>query len=75
MEIIILKKGPCISLSLVIGVQNVKTNNRESLPANLLQLSDLTFDPCFKVKRDHYKKCPYISLVIGPGASKCENNF
>ena len=36
-------------LSLVLGVWNEETTCRNSWCADLLQVSDLNFDPCFKV--------------------------
>ena len=43
-------------LSLVLGVRNGKTAYRKSWPENLLPVSNLTFDPCFKVKCGHRTK-------------------
>ena len=60
-------------LSLVLGVWNVRTTCRKSWPSNLFWVLNFTFDPCFKVKFSHPTKRPYISLIIGPQASKCEN--
>ena len=53
----------------------MKTIYRKSWPANLLQASNLTFDPCFKVNFCLYTKRPYMSLIIGPRASKYETTF
>ena len=37
-------------LSWVLGVDNMKTTCRKSWPANLWQVTNLTFDQCFNVK-------------------------
>ena len=39
-----------------------------------LQVSNLTFDPGFKVKWDHHTKKPRIYFVIAPTARKYETN-
>ena len=45
--------------------RNVKKIMWKSCPVNLLQVSNLTFDPCFKVKLDqHTEKALYL-LIIG----------
>ena len=44
---------------------------------NLLQVSNLTFDPCIKVELVNQTEKTYISLIsliIGLRASKCEEN-
>ena len=72
---VITLKVPNTSLSLVLGVRNVKTTDWKSWPANLMQVTNFTFDPCFKVKFGHHaKKASYLPH-IGPRASKCENHF
>ena len=43
-------------LSLVLGVWNEKTTSRKLWSASLLQESNLTFDPCFKVMLGHHAK-------------------
>ena len=50
---IILLKRPYISISLLLGVWNVKTTYRKSWPGNLFQLLTVIFDPFFSVKWDH----------------------
>ena len=42
--------------SLVLGFQNEKTTCRKSWSVKLLQVSNLTFDPCFKVMWRYYIK-------------------
>ena len=46
---VIILKNSCIALLLVLGFLNVKTTYKKSWPANLLQTSNLTFEPCFKI--------------------------
>ena len=41
-------KGLISPLLLFLELQNVKTAYSKLGPANLLQLTSLTFDPCFK---------------------------
>ena len=54
-------------ISLIIGSWASKCENNfwKSWPANLLQVSDLTFDPCFKVECDHQTKTAIYLLYIG----------
>ena len=57
----------------IIGSRALKCkNNLWEVIANLLQVLNLIFDPCFKVKWGHYIKTSYISLIFGSRASKCE---
>ena len=58
-------------LSLVLGVWNEKTASWKSWSANLLQVLNLTFDPCFVI----ILKGAYISQKIDSIASKYENNL
>ena len=55
----------CRTDTLLVGsrISSMKTAYRESCPANVLQVSDLIFDPCFKVL-----KRPVISLIIASWA-------
>ena len=53
----------------------MKTTCRKSQPANLLQVSNLTFGPSFKVKRVNLLKRPFISFIIHSRTLKCENNL
>ena len=52
------------TLSLVLGVWNEKTVFRKSCPVNLLQVSDLTSDPCIQVNWGHYTKKAVLSLLL-----------
>ena len=47
----------------------MKTTCKKSWPVKLLQVSGLTFDPCFNVRWGHHNKPLYISftLVLGLG--------
>ena len=47
---VIVLKRPYIPLSMLLGVQYVKTTCKKSWPGRLFQLLNLTFNPCFKVK-------------------------
>ena len=49
-----IKNALIFPLLLVLGVWNKKIPYRKSWPANLLQASNLTVDPRFKVKRGHH---------------------
>ena len=70
---VIVLKGLISPLSLVLGARNVKTTYRKSWPVNLLQVPNLTFDPCFKFKWGNRTfKRPYISIIICAMALKCE---
>ena len=46
----------------------MKRTNRNSWPVYLLQLSNFTFDTCFKGKWVLILKWPYISIYIGAWA-------
>ena len=43
-------------LSLVLGIWDEKTTSWKLCSVNLLQVSNLTFDPCFKVMWGHHAK-------------------
>ena len=44
------------------------TAYKKSWPVNLLQVSNLTFDPCFTVERGYHNKTAIYILYIGPWA-------
>ena len=69
------QKGLKSPSSLVLGVWNEITTHRKSWSANLLQVSNLTFESCFKACRVNILQRRYISLIIGSRASKYENNL
>ena len=50
-------------LALALVVRNEKTTYKKSWSANLL-VSNLTSDPCFKVKCCHHTKSSHIYLII-----------
>ena len=50
------QKAVISPFSLVPGVWNKKTTYWKSWSANLLKVSNLTFDPCFKVMQGHHAK-------------------
>ena len=43
----------------------MNTTRKKSGPVNLLEVSNLTFDPCFKVRWNHYAKTAIYLLNIG----------
>ena len=43
----------------------METNSKKSWPVNLLQVLNLTFDPCFKIKLGHHTKMAIYQLHIG----------
>ena len=55
----------------------MKTTYRKLQSANLLQVSNLTFDPCFKVKWGNHtvNKCLLSSFSMGPRYLEYENNL
>ena len=56
-------------------VWNVKKTYRKSCPANLLQVPNLTFDPCSKVKLGNHTQRFHISLIFSSRALTCDNNL
>ena len=53
---VILLKRPYISPKIAPRGSECKTTCRKSWPGNLIQVLNLTFDPCFKVKSGHHTK-------------------
>ena len=45
---------------------NFKITCKKSWPMDLLQVSNLSFDPCFKVKWGHHTKMAIYISSIGP---------
>ena len=57
--------------SSVLWVRNEKTIYRKLWPANLLRVSNLTFDPSFKVKWGHLTKMAIYLICCSLGLEPC----
>ena len=63
-------KGLIFPCSLVLGVQNVKTTYKKSLPENVFQVSNLTLTPALRSNEVIILIRLHISLIIGPRYSE-----